>query len=81
MGDVQFRGISDPGSRCILAGENGPGVNGLALGIDKGKGLVKRLWRGKPLKSRGGRRRFRDDQELGVVRKRHNQRLPQNSVG
>lgn len=56
-------------------------MDGLALGINKGERLIKRLGRRKPLKGRGGGGSFEDDQQLGVVGKGDSEGLTQNGVG
>lgn len=49
MGDVQLGIVSNTCGGGVLARENRPSVDGLALGVDEGEGFVEGLRRGKPL--------------------------------
>lgn len=56
-------------------------MDGLALGEDEGVRLVERLRRRQPLQGGGGRRRFGEDEQLGLVGECDDEGLPQNGVG
>lgn len=53
--DVHPGGVADPRGGGVLAGEDGAGVDRLALRVDEREGLVERLRRVQPLQG-GGRR-------------------------
>lgn len=78
--DVQLRGVFGSRGGRVLARENRPGVNGLALGVNKRVSLVKRLRRRKPLEGGASRTSFRENQDLRLVGDRNGERLAENGV-
>lgn len=65
--DVQNGVVADPRGGCVLARENGSGVDGLALGVDVGMRFGEGLRRGEPLESGGGRGSGVDDEEVRLA--------------
>lgn len=80
FGNIEASGIANPGSGSILARKNRTGVNGLALGVHKREGLIKRLRRREPLKGRARRSSGEDDEELGVIGEVNGERLALDGV-
>lgn len=58
-GEVETGGVADACGGGVLAGEDGAGVDGLALGVDEREVFVEGLRRREPLQG-GGRRRGRE---------------------
>lgn len=56
VGDIELGIVSNTCGGGVLARENGPGVNCLALGVHERQSLVESLGRGEPLERRAGGR-------------------------
>lgn len=69
-GDVEESGVADPDGGGVLAGEDGAGVDGLALGVDERVRLGEGLGREEPLECGGGGGGGVGDEEGGVVGER-----------
>lgn len=65
--DVDPGGVADPRGGGVLAGEDGAGVDGLALGEHEREGLVERLGRAQPLEGGGGGGGGVHDEDGGVA--------------